>query len=99
MKAVIYDYDNRPTECDLGDKPIKLLLVEVVSGDEILVVCYKDGTKESYDSSLCRCADFSDGRYIVDDKKGIEKWLKWKPEEDSSCYSYDRQEAFEEYEV
>ena len=99
MKAVVYDYCNRPTECELEDKPIKFLLVEVVSGDEILVVCYKDGTKESYDSSRYRCMDFRDGRYIVDDKKGIEKWLKWKPEEGCDCYSYDRQGAFEEYAV
>lgn len=95
MKAVIYDYYNRLTECDLGNKPIKYLLVEVVSGDEILVVCYKDGTKKSYDSSHIRCMDFRDGTYIVDGKKSIEKWLKWKPEEGSTCYSYDRQEAFD----
>lgn len=98
MKAVIYDYDDNEKVCDLGNEPIRELMVEVLSGDEVLWVEYENGKRERFDSSESRCMCFYDGTYWLSDKKSIEKWLKWKPKKGSTGHSYERMEAFDKYE-
>ena len=45
MKIRIYDYSEDPTIVELKDSPILLMTMKEVSGDEILVVRYKDGSR------------------------------------------------------
>ena len=99
MKAVIYDCYDDEKVCDLGCEPIRELVVEVISGDEVLTVIYQNGERKRFDSSETRFMSFADGLSIINDQKGIEKWLKWKPKKDSRGYARDRQAAFKEYEV
>ena len=54
----IYDYANKPTEIDTGNKEIESILVKVISGDEIVTVTFTDGTKKTYDSSNNRNIDY-----------------------------------------
>lgn len=98
MKAVIYDYAGNKKVCDLGNDSIRELMVEVVSGDEVLWVQYENGKRKRFDSSETRFMSFADGTYWLSDKKAIEKWLKWKPEKGSNYHSYDRMRAFDEEE-
>lgn len=73
IKTKIYDYDNRAKEIELRDD-LKRLVVQVITGDEVIWAYYKDGTTESFDSSDCRTDDFDDGLYIVDIDK-LDAWL------------------------
>ena len=41
------------------------LRVEVISGDEILKVLYKNGGQKEFDSSDDRCLDCYDGNYYI----------------------------------
>lgn len=65
MKIKIYDYKSDPKIVDLGEKEILLITVKEVSGDEVLVVRYKDGTRKCFDSSDSRIMSFDDGEYDV----------------------------------
>ena len=75
MKFNIYDYNNRPTKIDTGNKKIKELEVLVLSGDEIVTIRYEDGSEEMYDSSYTRCIDYFDDKYTVT-KENIRKWIR-----------------------
>ena len=62
MKIEILDYKSRPKEVDVGElKDIRKMKVDVVTGDEILTVIYKDGSEKSFDSSDDRTRAFYDG--------------------------------------
>ena len=65
MKIKILDYESRPKEVDVGElKDIRKMKVNVVSGDEILNVTYKDGSEKIFDSSDDdRIIGFFDGDY------------------------------------
>ena len=64
MLIKILDYKNSVTEVDVGDiKDIRSMVVDVVTGDEILKVTYKDGTFKTFDSSNDRTRNFYDGNY------------------------------------
>ena len=65
MKIKIYDYKGDSKIVDLGEKEILLITVKEVSGDEVLVVRYKDGTRKVFDSSNSRIMSFDDGEYDV----------------------------------
>ena len=64
MKIKILDYKSREKEVDVGELDgIRKMQVNVVTGDEILNVTYKDGSEKRFDSSDDRTRDFYDGNY------------------------------------
>ena len=73
MKFNIYNYDNEPTEVDTGDKEIKYIKVEVVTGDEWIQIHYEDGTESHYRSDRASI-NFYDGDYSVPKEK-IQEWI------------------------
>lgn len=100
IKTKIYDYENRAKEIELRDD-LKLLVVRVITGDEVIWAYYKDGTTESFNSCDCRTEDYDDGLYIVDTDK-LDAWLNFNADDDRfkgsifkrDMISYARQEAF-----
>lgn len=76
MKFTIYDYNGKATEVDTGDKGIKELFVQVLSGDEVVTVDYDDGTKETFDSSDNRRVSYVEESYIVE-KDRIKDWVNF----------------------
>ena len=66
MTIKILDYKDRVKEVDVGElKDIRKMVVEVVTGDEILIVVYKDNTTKIFDSSDDRTRDYYDGDYVL----------------------------------
>ena len=76
MKFKIYDYNGKATEVDTGDKKIKELFVQVLSGDEVVTVDYDDGTSETFDSSDSREYSYMEESYFVK-KDGIQDWMSY----------------------
>lgn len=74
MKFKIFDYAGREVIVDAGDKEIRQIRVEEITGDEVIEIEYVDGSIKEFDSGICRLTDFHDGAYRVsgDDLK---KWL------------------------
>ena len=75
---IIYDYSDTPHEfdVDLDDERITVARLEVVSGDEVLEVIYKDGDISRFDSCYWyRFMDFHDAMYVlvVDGKWVVDK--------------------------
>lgn len=65
---ILYDYLNTPHEfdVDLDDERIAVARLEVVSGDEVLEVIYKDGDISRFDSCKeYRLMDFHDAMYVL----------------------------------
>ena len=73
MKIRLLDYENKISFVDVGDiKEIGSMYIEVLSGDEVLYVVYKDYTVKEFDSSNTRCEDSHDGGYpIYNEQIGI----------------------------
>ena len=66
MKIKLLDYETKTKVVDVGDiKEIGSMYIEVISGDEVLVVVYKDYTIKTFDSSNTRCEDRHEGRYLI----------------------------------
>lgn len=64
MTIKLLDYARSVVEVDVGDiDTIGAMSIQVVTGDEILKVIYKDYTTREFDSSRDRCANFYDGEY------------------------------------
>jgi hypothetical protein len=60
------DYAAKKTLVDVGElDTIGSMRIEVVSGDEILTVTYKDFTTRKFDSSNDRRMTFYDGAYEI----------------------------------
>ena len=82
MKKIIniMDYQGKKTKVKIDNfENVIKLEIEVVSGDELLYVLYKDYSTEMYDSSDCRLMDYSDAYYcIYDITKNINHLDKWK---------------------
>lgn len=101
IKTKIYDYANRAKDIELRDD-LKLLVVRVITGDEVIWAYYKDGTTESFNSCDCRTEDYDDGLYIVDTDK-LDAWLNFNVDNarfkgdyfDSDKISYARLETFD----
>lgn len=89
MKISIYDYANNATTVELKDKPINLIVVCVVSGDEVIDVIYKDGTREHHDSCSMRFMSFLDGCYVIE----ADKIKEWASVNTSNC-AQDRLDKF-----
>lgn len=65
---ILYDYSGEPHEfdVDLDDEGIAVARLEVVSGDEVLEVIYKNGDIKTFDSGLwTRLRDFRDATFIL----------------------------------
>ena len=75
MKIRIYDYAGEETIVELKDSPILLITVKEISGDEVIVVRYTDGTRQVFDSSNSRCMSFDDGEYDIIGEENINKFL------------------------
>lgn len=78
MKFKIYNYNGKATEVDTGDKLVKQLFVQVLSGDEVVTVEYDDGTKKTFDSSYNRYVSHIEESYIVE-KDRIQDWVSYVP--------------------
>ena len=66
MKIRLLDYQNKIIVVDVGDiKEIGSMYIEVLSGDEVLYVIYKDYTIKEFDSSNTRCEDSHEGGYSI----------------------------------
>ncbi|MDD7757638.1 MAG: hypothetical protein PUJ51_24610 [Clostridiales bacterium] len=69
MEIKLLDYENKIKVVDVGDiKEIGSMYIEVLSGDEVLLVIYKDYTIKEFDSSNTRCKDYFDARYPIYNK-------------------------------
>ena len=69
MKIRLLDCENKIIVVDVGDiKEIGSMYIEVLSGDEVLYVIYKDYTIKEFDSSNTRCKDHLDARYPIYNK-------------------------------
>lgn len=76
MKFKIYDYNGKATEVDTGDKEIKELFVQVLSGDEVVTVDYDDDTSETFDSSDSREYSYMEESYFIG-KDSIQDWISY----------------------
>lgn len=66
MTIKLLDYKDKETLVDVGElETIGRMEIDVVSGDEILTVVYKDFTTRKFDSSSNRMMDFPDGGYMI----------------------------------
>ena len=75
---ILYDYADEPHEfdVDLDDEGLAVARLEVVSGDEVLEVIYRDGDIKTFDSCYgCRFMDFHDATsvLVVDGKWVVNK--------------------------
>jgi len=66
MLIRILDYAGESTQVDIGDlSTINHIDLDVITGDEILIVEYKNGEIKTFDSASDRCADYFDNSYTV----------------------------------
>lgn len=97
MLLKLVDYDDRIHDFEIGNlEDIRRISIEVVSGDEIADVDYKDGTSKTFDSSyFCeRIMNFDDGLYdVYNDEVNLLENEEWK----SSNNSYSRMRIGDEY--
>ena len=96
MLIKCYNYANKKffVHDEHSEEDISTIIVNVISGDEIIVICWKDGAETWFDAgSKDRFMDFCAGQYIIKDKEKIHKWLNWTGTNDRT-YSYMRMEEF-----
>ena len=67
MKIKLMNAFEDMVEFDVGKiKDINLIVINVVSGDEIMDVYYKNGETKTFDSDRHgRCMSFQDARYVL----------------------------------
>ena len=66
MEIKLLGYKNKISFVDVGDiEEIESMYIDVISGDEVLFVVYKDYTIKEFDSSHTRCKDNLDARYPI----------------------------------
>ena len=82
MEMILLDYDCKefPTGIDLDDlDDILRIDIEVLSGDEIARIIYKNGDMKQFDSGKDRMVDYPDNEYCIYQagvKNEIDDWLK-----------------------
>lgn len=90
MVLKLMDWEGKTVEHEVGNiDDIGLIEIEVISGDEVATVIYKDYTVAKYDSSGCRNVDYADYAYtLYNTTKGINLLddPKWKNRESSYWY-------------
>ena len=77
----IIDFRNRKKKITINNfENVLIIKIDVVTGDEILTVVYKNGKKIKFDSSSDRMLDFFDYTYYILDKSNdfdiIKKWVE-----------------------
>ena len=66
MKLYDFEGESQDFDVDLDDENITAAILQVVSGDEILDVVYKDGEVRTFDADThFRTTDFLDATYIL----------------------------------
>ena len=66
MKIKLFDCEDKISFVDVGDiKEIGSMYIEVISGDEVLFVVYKNYIIKEFDSSHTRCEDRHESRYLI----------------------------------
>ena len=66
MKLRLLDYKKRVKEFEIGNiEDIAKIVIDVVTGDEVAYVFYKDYTEDIFDSCETRSCDCYDGRYVI----------------------------------
>ena len=95
IKIMNYNSSKVPVKIENFDNVVRLT-IEVISGDEILHILYKDYTEETYDSCYMlgdyRFCDFNDDEYIIyDTTKNIDYINSWNKRKCS--YSYKLKEG------
>ena len=93
----IYDYKGKATKVDTNNKEVKQLLVQVLSGDEVVTVDYSDGTNETYDSSNNRFINRFDSSYSVT-LEDLQEWIAYgvsRANSNSENLSYKRMYEFD----
>nr|DAQ91547.1 MAG TPA: hypothetical protein [Caudoviricetes sp.] len=76
MRFNIYDFNGCATEVDTGDKVIKDIFVQVISGDEVVTVYYDDCTRARFDSSRNRTPDYAYSSYILH-PNNLQDWVNF----------------------
>lgn len=78
MKLMVMAYTDELFETDIDMADIDSMIVEVVTGDEVVTVNLKDGTQKQIDadelSGYGRAEDYFDGSYGVH-PEDFEKWM------------------------
>lgn len=70
----IMDYKGKKTRAEIKDfGNVACIFIEVISGDEVMIVIYDSGEIETFDSSDDRGADFYDGMYALYIKDELDK--------------------------
>lgn len=65
-QLTIYDYRDTPVEITIPNyEDVIAASCEVLSGDEVLTITYKDGSHKTYDSSDCRLHGYYDGEVDI----------------------------------
>jgi len=65
-QLTIYDYSDTPVEIIIPNyEDVVAASCEVISGDEILTITYKDGSHKTYDSCDCRLHGYYDGEVDI----------------------------------
>ena len=93
----IYDFNDRATKVDTNNKEVRQLLVQVLSGDEVVTVDYSDCTNETYDSSNNRFINRFDGSYSVT-LEDLQEWIAYgvsRVNSNSENLSYKRMYEFD----
>ena len=85
MKLKLLDYSKKPHEFEIGNlEDIIDIDMDVITGDEVVTVEYKDGNSKICDTGVDRFMDYFDDSYTVYNKEqGInlladEKWVNRK---------------------
>lgn len=84
-ELILFDFDNKETKTDVDLDDLSEILridIQVISGDEIARITYKNGMVEMHDGTTePRIMDFDDGEYCIYQagvKNDIDEWLKRK---------------------
>lgn len=89
MNLLLYDYAGNKTIHEVGNlEDIVWITIDIISGDEIATVIYKNYDIEKYDSSHDRRCDYPDGSYdIYDIRSNLNRIDDWEMRS-SNTYDY-----------
>lgn len=98
MNLTIMNYRDEKVDIDIGDN-VATITINVISGDEVAEVTYKDFTRKWYDSSVycqnLRALNFYDESYEVYNFQNAENLIDnplWKNRETSYDLSWEEEE-------
>lgn len=70
MVIGLFDYQDKIKEFEVGSlEGISKIDMVVLSGDEVMTVHYKNGSKAVFDSSTNRTTDYTDMSYVLYDSR------------------------------